>query len=156
MSDTRPSDPDADVAFILRVAVPVPLLQVFDYLPPPNRAAMPPAVGCRVAVPFGRSRRVVDVPDLRTRGLSDGPFGSGDLDFIYCNVLPGLNRGRAAVHYQHPLGEVLQAALPTGLRRAREAADAGERALILSGVSAAPPRAGSRAAQLLTCSRAGR
>lgn len=47
----------------------------------------------------GLGYRVVDVPDLRTRGVSDGPFGSGDLDFIYCNVLPGLNRGRAAVHY---------------------------------------------------------
>src|SRR5262249_17962460 len=42
---------------ILRVAVPVPLLQVFDYLPPQD-AATAPVPGCRVAVPFGRGRRV--------------------------------------------------------------------------------------------------
>ncbi|WP_329741667.1 primosomal protein N' [Dyella sp. A6] len=40
---------------VLRVALPVPLPTLFDYLPPANGQA---AVGCRVLVPFGRSRMV--------------------------------------------------------------------------------------------------
>jgi primosomal protein N' (replication factor Y) len=141
------------MAFILRVAVPVPLLQVFDYLPPPDSAAMPPAVGCRVAVPFGGSRRVgivVDVAqdsELPRERLKPVIEILDPRPLLTAELLDTLRW--TARYYQHPLGEVLQAALPTGLRRAREAADAGERALILSGVTAAPPRAGSRAAQLL-------
>jgi primosomal protein N' (replication factor Y) (superfamily II helicase) len=155
LSDTTPSDAEADVAFILRVAVPVPLLQVFDYLPPPD-AAMPPAVGCRVAVPFGRSRRVgiiVDVAqdsELPRDRLKPVIEILDSRPLLTAELLDTLRW--TARYYQHPLGEVLQAALPTGLRRAREAADAGERALILSGVTAAVrgPRS------YWTCSPAGR
>ena len=43
-------------ALVIRVALPVPLPQLFDYLPP---GAGPAAVaGCRVLVPFGRRRMV--------------------------------------------------------------------------------------------------
>ena len=40
---------------VLRVALPVPLLTLFDYLPP---AAGDARTGCRVLVPFGRGRQV--------------------------------------------------------------------------------------------------
>src|SRR5690625_468191 len=40
---------------VLRVALPVPLPQLFDYLPPRRGRAEP---GCRVRVPFGRDHRV--------------------------------------------------------------------------------------------------
>jgi hypothetical protein len=43
--------------------------------------------------------RVVGVPELRTRSGREAVLGVTSLDFVYCNVLPGLNRGRAAVHY---------------------------------------------------------
>jgi len=43
---------------VLRIAVPVPLLQVFDYWPPAGSDAARLRAGCRVAVPFGRGRRV--------------------------------------------------------------------------------------------------
>ncbi|MEE7547792.1 hypothetical protein HF319_12760, partial [Xanthomonas sp. Kuri4-1] len=43
----------------LRVALPVPLPRLFDYLPPPGAAPAEP-VGCRVRVPFG-SRELVGV-----------------------------------------------------------------------------------------------
>ena len=40
---------------VLRVALPVPLLTLFDYLPPAVGEARP---GCRVLVPFGRGKQV--------------------------------------------------------------------------------------------------
>jgi hypothetical protein len=49
-----------------------------------------------------RGYRIVDVPELRTRHLTESASGLRDL--VYCNVLPGLNRGRPSVHY-----------LPTGV-----------------------------------------
>ncbi|HET8764996.1 MAG TPA: primosomal protein N', partial [Rhodanobacter sp.] len=41
---------------VLRVALPVPLPTLFDYLPPIDGAAAVP--GCRVLVPFGRGSAV--------------------------------------------------------------------------------------------------
>ena len=49
---------------ILRVAVPVPLHQLFDYLPPetaPREALRP---GIRVTVPFGRDQTLFDLGGL--------------------------------------------------------------------------------------------
>lgn len=43
--------------------------------------------------------RVTRVPQLQTRGTLEGPGGVPGQDFVYCNVLPGLNRARASVHY---------------------------------------------------------
>ncbi|MBO9883919.1 hypothetical protein, partial [Xanthomonas sp. D-109] len=40
-------------AATLRVALPVPLPQLFDYLPPPGGAVADGDVGRRVQVPFG-------------------------------------------------------------------------------------------------------
>ncbi len=46
-----------------------------------------------------RGYRVVGVPELRTREGRDPGVGLRPLDLVYCNVLPGLHRGRPAVHY---------------------------------------------------------
>ena len=43
-------------SFVLRVALPVPLPQLFDYLPPRDGPAAVP--GARVLVPFGRRKLV--------------------------------------------------------------------------------------------------
>ncbi len=52
----RPADRyTAGMPEILRIALPVPLPRLFDYLPPAHGKA---AVGCRVRVPFGRGRRI--------------------------------------------------------------------------------------------------
>jgi hypothetical protein len=45
-----------------------------------------------------RGYRIVGVPDLRVDPQMD-VFRRVNLDFGYCNVLPGLKRGRPAVHY---------------------------------------------------------
>jgi hypothetical protein len=43
--------------------------------------------------------RVVRVPQLQTRETENGVGGLPGQDVVYCNVLPGLNRGRPSVHY---------------------------------------------------------
>jgi primosomal protein N' (replication factor Y) len=118
---------------ILRVAVPVPLPQLFDYLAP--RGA-PPAPGCRVLVPFGPGKQVgivvgsadtSDVPRNKLKPISavldQQPLLGGEL-------LATLQW--AARYYQHPLGAVLETALPVGLRQAKPLPLEGYRALALS------------------------
>lgn len=103
---------------VLRVALPLPLPRLFDYLSP---AHDPGNIGCRVRVPFG-SRSMVGIvseigaPDpaiaaeLRTveAVLDAQPLLHGEL----------LESLRWLARYTHaPLGEVLSTALPAALRR---------------------------------------
>ena len=152
---------------VLRVAVPVPLLQVFDYLPPRDAPPASLRPGTRLSVPFGHGRRVGILLDVG----SDSPLPLDRLKPALAVLDPEplltgemLDTLRWTAHYyQHPLGEVLQTALPVGLRSARLAPPGGERAWALAtpatdathasapakNASAAAPRAGSRAAQML-------
>ena len=111
---------------VLRVAVPVPLRQLFDYLPP---AGPLPAPGCRCDVTFGNRRLIGIVWDTGpashegsrirpvNRILDDAPVLDPDLRTL-CE--------RAATYYHHPIGEVLQAALPVLLRQDQPAERPGE------------------------------
>ena len=104
---------------VLRVALPVPLPRLFDYLPPPGMAAEAVAVGQRVRVPFGPREACGLVaahgmaePGVEMRAalaaLDDGPVLQGEL----------LASLRWLAGYLHaPLGEVLATALPASLRR---------------------------------------
>ena len=104
---------------LVRIAVPVPLADAFDYLAP-----MPlPAIGCRVRVPFGRGERIglviehpvaTDVAPARLksiRGVLDERPSLGD------ELLSSLRW--AADYYHHPVGAVLSHALPGLLREGR-------------------------------------
>jgi len=125
---------------ILRLALPVPLNTLFDYRVDTGVAVAP---GCRVLVPFGRRALV---------GLAVEQVAASDLDdarvkpiervldaqpLVSAELLATLRW--AARYYQHPLGEVLHAALPVALRSTRE-----------------PPPAGIDALQLTTAGRAAR
>jgi len=109
---------------ILQVAVPSPLRQLFDYLPPAASAesgstAIP--TGARVKVPFGR-RQVVGVvmgtasgstlPKSRLRSanslLDTQPLFSPPLFKLLTWAID---------YYHHPPGEVMAAALPARLRQ---------------------------------------
>lgn len=118
---------------ILRIALPVPLHTWFDYR---STGPVAPAPGCRVLVPFGRRRVVGIVVDsapaselgedkLKTveRVLDERPLLTAEL-------MSTLRR--AARYYQHPLGEVLQTALPVALRSARALPESGVAGLRLT------------------------
>jgi primosomal protein N' (replication factor Y) (superfamily II helicase) len=125
----------SESAPFLRVALPVPLLRLFDYRPPDATPIRPSDIGRRVQVPFGSRTLtgvVVDVgasekplaervppehglttskaPELRAADawLDPEPIFHGEL----------LASLRWLAHYTHaPLGETLNTALPAALRR---------------------------------------
>jgi primosomal protein N' (replication factor Y) (superfamily II helicase) len=112
--------PATTPAAVLQIAVPAPLFQAFDYLPPAGVDAHTLRPGLRLRVPFGRGRRVgvllgaaaqTEVSAARLKRaleiLDDEPVLPPDL-LELCRW--------AADYYHHPLGEVLATALPTRLR----------------------------------------
>ncbi len=135
------------MACIYKVAVPVPLFQVLDYLGPEP----PPAPGVRLRVPLGRreavgvliaARRESSVPRQRLkpvlRVLDDEPL-------LPPRTLALLTW--AADYYHHPVGEVIAAALPGWLRQGRPAHVAGVRVwrLTAAGRNTDPRRTLARA-----------
>jgi primosomal protein N' (replication factor Y) len=110
--------------FYLRVALPVPLRQCFDYLPPKDLHADKIArlrPGTRLLVPFGKRSLVGILMELSNcsdyprdqlkpahKLLEDTPLLTPDI-LSLCQW--------AANYYQHPLGEVVTTALPTLLRK---------------------------------------
>jgi primosomal protein N' (replication factor Y) len=104
---------------ILRVALDIPLPQLFDYRAEDATRA---DIGSRVLVPFGKKRLVglivdvavdSEVPSSRLRAAEKilrevPPLGREWLDLVkFCSG-----------YYQRPLGEVVAAALPPRLRGA--------------------------------------
>ena len=146
--------------FIVRVAIPVPLPQLFDYLAPAGINANAIARGTRVSVPFGRGRRVGVV--VAVAATSEAPRArlkaiAAILDpqpLLSAELLETLEW--TARYYQHPLGEVIDTALPAGLRSARALPSAGDLALALSAnASNATAKTGSASARLLEILRNG-
>ncbi len=105
----------------VRVALPVPLRRQFDYLAPDPL----PAVGCRVRVSFGRQQLVGLVTDHPEQ--SDLPLAKLKPILEVLDATPLLPPTLwqlllwSAHYYQHPLGEVLQHALPVLLRQGEAA-----------------------------------
>ncbi len=112
---------------VVRVALPTPLRQLFDY----RVAGLDVEPGMRVRVPFGRQQRVgvvmasaedseVAAEKLKAvlEPLDDRPvFDAGLLELLQW----------AAGYYHHPIGEVLTAALPKALRLGADLAAQEER-----------------------------
>ncbi|HLF30324.1 MAG TPA: primosomal protein N' [Xanthomonadales bacterium] len=105
---------------VARVALPVPLPQLFDYVQNPDQP--PVVVGARVLVPFGR-RRLVGI-------VVETDVVSEMAPERLLTILSLLDEGRALLdkslmkllawcwqYYQHAPGEVLQTALPPALRK---------------------------------------
>jgi len=130
---------------VLRVALPVPLPTLFDYLPP---AAGEPCVGSRVLVPFGRGRLVgvVTAIDAETtvgnsrlrqvlRLLDDTPL----LDAELMQTLAW-----AADYWLGAPGEAYANALPLALREAKPLPPIGDEYWSLTGAGRSAHDAGSR------------
>lgn len=110
---------------ILRVAIPSPLPQLFDYLPPPHCALSTLQVGVRVKVPFGRQQLIGLLVELSaTSALEDAKLRHALAILDSAPLLPPdiLALTRWAVrYYHHAPGEVLMSALPALLRQGKAA-----------------------------------
>lgn len=109
----------------LRLAIPTPLRRLFDYLPPDGCELASLKPGVRVRVPFGRGTTIgilhsvvghTEVPAQKLRAaqaiIDPEPVLPAPLFQLLC---------WAGDYYHHPLGEVLNHALPAWLREGREA-----------------------------------
>ncbi|MGH8150423.1 MAG: primosomal protein N' [Steroidobacteraceae bacterium] len=111
-------------AHILRVALDIPVRQLFDYLPPASRPtleAASPVPGARVRVPFGRRRLVGVVMETAGESAVASDRLKPALEALErAPVLDGpvlaLVRW-AADYYHHPLGQAVACALPKALRQ---------------------------------------
>lgn len=105
------------------MALPVPLRQRFDYLLPAGASV--PVPGARVRVPFGKRSLVglvvagIPAPAEQGRQYKTVEQVLDDQPVAPAEWLASLQW--AADYYQHPLGEVVAAALPAGLRAGRPA-----------------------------------
>lgn len=137
------------------VAVPRPLAGSFDYL-----CHEPVAVGARVRVPFGRGQVIGVVVGIQENATDDGTLKTvervlDDAPLLDAPLLQLLHF--AARYYQHPLGEVVQAALPKLLREGRVATRELPRSwrITAAGRAALAGRLGDKQAAVLTALREG-
>ncbi|WP_426803331.1 primosomal protein N' [Xanthomonas campestris] len=145
----------------LRVALPVPLPQLFDYLPPQDTDVDgADRVGCRVRVPFGPRELIGVVVERGQQPSAEGLRAALD----WCDDTPLLVDELArSLHwlarYTHaPLGEAQASALPGPLRRGEPLADTHAWAWQLTEAGrtgAGSLRAGSRPALLAALLLAG-
>ena len=102
----------------LHVAVNAPVRRGYDYLPPARGPV--PAPGVRVRVPFGHRKQVGVVLEVRSwsgqeSGLKRISAVLDEAPVVGPSVLELMTW--AARYYQHPVGQVISAALPVRLRR---------------------------------------
>ncbi|HEY9036274.1 MAG TPA: primosomal protein N' [Pseudomonadales bacterium] len=121
---------------IIRVAIPVPLRQVFDYLPAAGTHAHQYRRGQRVLAPFGRRQLTgivigqSDTADVAASALKPLLGILDDASLIPDDIL---NLAEWSARYYHaPLGEVLSAAFPIALRQGSAPRDDGQPALTLT------------------------
>lgn len=105
---------------ILRIAVPTPLQRSFDYLMPKDWLAVP-APGARILIPFGKQQLVGILLETDTDTAVPAKQLKSALTLLdhtplLSTSLLSLLRW-ASQYYQHPIGEVVQYALPPLLRR---------------------------------------
>ncbi len=104
----------------VRVAIPSPLRQLFDYLPPESCAIESITAGCRVVVPFGARQVVGIVISLESDTTVAASKLKPILSLLDNNPLLPDNILQlcqwAARYYHHSAGETLSMALPKQLR----------------------------------------
>lgn len=105
---------------ILHIAVPTPLHKGFDYLPPLNQNS-PLTPGIRLKVPFGKTKAIGILLELRTESdIALHKLRPAELSLDTEPLLPvdlfQLARW-ASDYYHHPIGEVFHTLLPAALRQ---------------------------------------
>ncbi len=134
---TRPDKTfDVTQPTFIQVAVPSPLRQTFDYLPPAgcDRKRLQP--GTRIQIPFGNRRIVGMIVDCST--TTDVPKEKIRPAYKLLDESPLLDKNLVALYhwsadyYQYPLGQALQTSLPVQIRKGHPAIEHRPRMLRLT------------------------
>ncbi len=147
------------MALILKVAVPAPLLKIFDYLPPKSDPDFPRVPGVRLKVPFGSKLTVGILLGVETSSNIDPKRLRHALEFLDREPLlkaPDLALARwAARYYHHPIGEVCANFLPALLRQGQPACSRAAIQLRLTpaGLAATPAKRAAKQSLLLSLLR---
>lgn len=110
-------------ALIFRVAIPVPVYSLFDYLAPDNVELDNIKPGMRLEVPFGKAKKIAFLIEISQKSELEvsklkrvfrildqkSLLSSKDLQLLMW----------AANYYHHPLGEVISTAFPVPLRQGK-------------------------------------
>ncbi|MEJ2308522.1 MAG: primosomal protein N' [Gammaproteobacteria bacterium] len=111
---------------ILRIAVPLPLYRLLDYLAPQGESGVSLQPGCRVEVTVANRKRVGIIWEIAQQSeLEPGKLRPVGRVLDRRPLFDDRDRkllGWCAAYYHHPLGEVVQNALPARLRQGLEAA----------------------------------
>ena len=114
---------------VLRVALPLPRPGWFDYLPVRDEPVDASWIGCRVWVPFGRTRQLGIVCAIGPSTLTPDRLRPiqrrVDAETLFTDEL-WRTLHWLADYYCAPLGEVAQLALPASLRRGEALAETGD------------------------------
>lgn len=109
-----------DGALIFRVAIPVPVYRLFDYLAPDAIDLHNVKPGVRLEVPFGKGKKIAFLVEI----VQHSELDVGKLKQVI-RILdhPSLLSAKdvwllkwASQYYHHPLGEVMSTAFPAALR----------------------------------------
>ncbi len=104
---------------ILQIALPCPLYQLFEYLPPRSEVVQVYQPGTRFTVPFGRRRLVGVLMHIVPQASFEGTLRNAescldDRPILSKNLLALIDW--ISQYYQLPIGEVVSLALPKKLR----------------------------------------
>lgn len=108
---------------IFKVAIPVPLYGVFDYLAPDDAGLDDIKPGARLEVPFGKGNKIGFLLEIVPRSEVDTGKLKQVIRILDHESLLSAKDMRlllwAGHYYHHPLGEVISAAFPTALRQGK-------------------------------------
>lgn len=110
---------------ILKIAIPVPLHKIFDYLPPESSNEKSLQPGIRIRVPFGTQSRIgylLKISSTTETAPKKLKRADAILDEVPLISDEDIALLRWASHYyHHPLGEVISSAFPVLLRKGGKA-----------------------------------
>src|SRR5688572_2105669 len=134
---------------VLRLALPLPLPSLFDYLPPEGVDPDERWAGCRARVTFGKKVLVGVIAEAGEAEVSDGLRRVEEIldpvPLLHGELFRSLRW--AAAYYHRPLGDVLATALPALLRQGEALPDTARHAWRLTEAGATARtrlRAGTR------------
>ncbi len=108
---------------IFRVAIPVPVYRLFDYLAPVDVELDNIKPGVRLEVPFGKGKKIAFLLEIAGHSELDASKLKRVVRILDHKPLLSTKDLRlldwASNYYHHPLGEVISAAFPAGLRQGK-------------------------------------